>query len=61
MDIPGEDIIPLYANHVSMCRFGQKSQDYKAVSNAIKRLARNALRNRALAKRVKHNSSDRCT
>ncbi|KAF2195851.1 ankyrin [Zopfia rhizophila CBS 207.26] len=59
MEIRDEEIIPLYANHLSMCRFEGKNQEYTVVSNAICRLARKALKNREIATTTNRDSSDR--
>ncbi len=43
MDTPNEEVIPLYANHITMCRFPEETnQEYLEVSRALKRLARKA-------------------
>lgn len=56
MDIHNEAIIPLYSNHVDMCRFEGKNSEYDAVSNALIRLAQESVRTAA----KKRDSSDRC-
>lgn len=46
MEIPGEEIIPLFANHRSMCRFqGATDDGYSYVLRSIKRLAKTAILN----------------
>jgi hypothetical protein len=37
--IPGEDPVPLYEDHRSMCRFADETESYRAVSQAIRRIA----------------------
>lgn len=37
--IPREDLVPLYEDHRSMCRFAGETDSYKAVSQAIRRIA----------------------
>ncbi|CAO2658177.1 Nn.00g074370.m01.CDS01 [Neocucurbitaria sp. VM-36] len=58
MEIRNEEIIPMYSDHVGMCRFGGKSQEYGAVSNALIRLARVALKRREMTA-TSRDSSDR--
>ncbi|KAJ4330291.1 hypothetical protein N0V87_010136 [Didymella glomerata] len=59
MEIPGEDIIPLFANHRTMCRFGSTTDDgYSYVLRAINRLARTALLSKEMATRAGHSSSN---
>ncbi|KAF2791689.1 ankyrin [Melanomma pulvis-pyrius CBS 109.77] len=59
MEIPREDIISLYANHRTMCRFGGATDDnYSYALNAIKRLARTALSNQEMATKANRTSSN---
>ncbi|KAF2012750.1 hypothetical protein BU24DRAFT_395880 [Aaosphaeria arxii CBS 175.79] len=59
MEIPDEAIIPLYANHRTMCRFGAETDDgFRSALNAIKRLARTALAKQAMATKVNRASSN---
>lgn len=61
MEIPGEDIIPLFANHRTMCRFGGAADDgYSYTLNVMKRLARTALLNREMALKADRTSSNQC-
>lgn len=60
MDSVNEEIIPLYANHLTMCRFAGETKEYKAVSSAILRQARKAHRERQARMRPTSVSSDRC-
>ncbi|KAH9877542.1 hypothetical protein IAQ61_002909 [Plenodomus lingam] len=49
LGLPDEDIIPLFANHRTMCRFGGAKDDgYSYALKAIKRLVKNALFNREM-------------
>ncbi|OIW34693.1 hypothetical protein CONLIGDRAFT_658495 [Coniochaeta ligniaria NRRL 30616] len=41
LSIPREEVIPLYANHRDICRFDGETHDYKTVSKALRRIARN--------------------
>ncbi|OCK76186.1 hypothetical protein K432DRAFT_437179 [Lepidopterella palustris CBS 459.81] len=58
MDLPNEDIVPLFANHLNMCRYDGATQEYDVVSKALKRLARKAHLNRQARKRATSESSD---
>jgi hypothetical protein len=61
MEIPGEDIIPLFANHRTMCRFeGATDDGYSYTLKAIKRLARTALLKREIAMKSNRASSNQC-
>lgn len=61
MQIPGEEIIPLNANHRTMCRFGDATDgEYQHVLTAIKRLARIALLGKEMATKADHLSSNQC-
>jgi hypothetical protein len=61
MEIPGEDIIPLFANHRTMCRFeGATDDGYVYALKAIKRLAKTALLNREMATKTNRTSSNQC-
>lgn len=61
MEIPGEDIIPLFANHKTMCRFAGATDDgYIYAFKAINRLAKTALLNREMAKKAHRTSSNQC-
>ncbi|KAK6075641.1 ankyrin repeat protein [Seiridium cupressi] len=39
LDVPREDIIPLYDNHRNMCQFSSQNNNFKSVSNAPKRIS----------------------
>ncbi|KAM0806593.1 putative NACHT domain-containing protein [Seiridium cardinale] len=39
LDVPREDIIPLYDNHRDMCQFPSQNNNFKSVSNALKRIS----------------------
>ncbi|PVH93685.1 hypothetical protein DM02DRAFT_661734 [Periconia macrospinosa] len=59
MEMPGEDIIPLYANHRTMCRFhGPTDDNYRYTLRAIQRLVKKALLNQDLARQVDSTSSN---
>ncbi|KAJ5055078.1 hypothetical protein J3E74DRAFT_442389 [Bipolaris maydis] len=59
MEIPCEEVIPLYANHRTMCRFGGATDGgYICTLNVIKRLAKTALLNREMARKVDRTSSN---
>ncbi|KAF2279455.1 uncharacterized protein EI97DRAFT_492076 [Westerdykella ornata] len=59
MEIPGEYIIPLFANHRTMCRFeGATDDGYTYALAALKRLARTALLNREMVTNTKRTSSN---
>ncbi|KAH7091508.1 hypothetical protein FB567DRAFT_490488 [Paraphoma chrysanthemicola] len=59
MEVPGEDIIPLFANHRTMCRFeGANDNGYSYTVQAIKRLARTARMNREMAMKSNRTSSN---
>ncbi|KAF1922717.1 ankyrin [Didymella exigua CBS 183.55] len=59
MEIPGEDIIPLFANHRTMCRFeGATDDGYSYTLKAIDRLARTALLSREMATKADRTSSN---
>lgn len=60
MDIADEEVIPLYANHLTMCRYLGETEEYKTVSKAIKRLARKAQKTKQATKKTTSVSSDRC-
>jgi hypothetical protein len=60
MDVLSEEPIPLFANHLTMCRFSGETQEYKSVSGALQRLARKAHAERQ-GQRRKSISSERCT
>lgn len=61
MEIPGEDIIPLFADHRSMCRFKDATDNgYILALKAINRLAREALLNREMATKANRTSSNQC-
>jgi hypothetical protein len=61
MEIPGEDIIPLFANHRTMCRFeGAMDDGYSYTLKAIKRLAKTALSKREMATKADRTSSNQC-
>ncbi|KAF2705809.1 hypothetical protein K504DRAFT_484184 [Pleomassaria siparia CBS 279.74] len=58
MEIPGEEIIPLFANHRTMCRFeGVTDDGYSYALKTIKRLTRTALLNQDMATKVNRTSS----
>lgn len=59
MQIPGEKIIPLNANHRTMCRFGDATDGgYQHVLTALKRLAKIALLGKKVATKANHLSSN---
>ncbi|KAF2029167.1 hypothetical protein EK21DRAFT_68331 [Setomelanomma holmii] len=59
MEVPGEDIIPLFANHRTICRFeGPTDDGYCYALKVIKRLARTALVNREMATKANRTSSN---
>lgn len=61
MEIPGEDIIPLFANHRTMCRFGGATDDgYSYALKAINRLAQTALLSKEMATEPDRTSSNQC-
>jgi len=60
MDIANEEIIPLFANHLTMCRYPGETQEYDAVSKPLKRLARKAHISQQARKMSTTESSDRC-
>lgn len=61
MEIPGEDIIPLFANHRTMCRFeGATDDGYVHALKAIKRVTEIALLNQEIATKAKRTSSNQC-
>jgi len=61
MEIPGEDIIPLFADHRSMCRFRDAEDNgYIFALKAISRLAREALFSREMATKADRTSSNQC-
>ncbi|KAK2005460.1 ankyrin [Colletotrichum eremochloae] len=39
LNIPDEEIIPLYENHRDLCRFPGETRSYEAVSHALRRMA----------------------
>jgi hypothetical protein len=61
MDISEEEIIPLYANHLTMCRYPGETKEYDLVSNALKRLARKALKGKQATKKTASVASEQCT
>jgi len=60
MDTANEETIPLFADHLTMCRYPGETQEYDAVSKPIKRLARKAHRNLQARKNSTSASSNRC-
>ncbi|KAF2848626.1 hypothetical protein T440DRAFT_500299 [Plenodomus tracheiphilus IPT5] len=59
MENPDEEIIPLYANHRTMCRFeGVTDNGYIYALRIIKRLAEKALKNREMSKKSNRTSSN---
>jgi hypothetical protein len=61
MEIPGEDIVPMFADHREICRFeGVKDNGYNHALHAIKRLARNALSKQGMASKSDRRSSTQC-
>ncbi|EMD85651.1 hypothetical protein COCC4DRAFT_181892 [Bipolaris maydis ATCC 48331] len=59
LEIPCEDVISLYANHRTMCRFGGAADsNYSQVLNVMKRLAKTALLNREMTMTVDRTSSN---
>jgi hypothetical protein len=62
MDVPQEDVIPLFANHVTMCKFPGPNDAFEIVSRAIRRLALNAVKKRLRSTgAATPQSSTRCT
>jgi hypothetical protein len=49
MGISGEQVIPLNADHRSMCRFDRRNKEYLTVLKEIRRLAREAKTDRSSA------------
>ncbi|KAJ6284193.1 hypothetical protein J3E71DRAFT_377760 [Bipolaris maydis] len=59
LEIPCEDVISLYANYRTMCRFGGAADsNYSQVLNVMKRLAKTALLNREMTMTVDRTSSN---
>ncbi|KAL6160786.1 hypothetical protein ACJQWK_02202 [Exserohilum turcicum] len=59
MEIPCEEVIPLYANHRTMCRFGGATDGgYICTLNVMKRLSKTALLNREMAMKTDRTSSN---
>jgi hypothetical protein len=59
LNIPGEDIISLPANHRDLCRFPGETGAYKAVSAAVRRVAKTSTWRMATPKRQSTHSSQR--
>ncbi|KAF2738595.1 hypothetical protein EJ04DRAFT_541275 [Polyplosphaeria fusca] len=60
LGIPGEQVIPLNADHRSMCRFDSRNKEYLTVLNEVRRLARDAKANRYSAQLSLMSSEKRC-
>ncbi|KAK3389407.1 hypothetical protein B0H63DRAFT_507002 [Podospora didyma] len=56
LGIPREDVSPLWSNHRDICRFSGETDSYKAVSAALRRIARNTLSKQSLKRRSTHSS-----
>lgn len=62
LQIPGERIITLHADHRSMCRFeGKKDESCSVALKAIERVAVSVLLKRKLAVTANRTSSIECT
>ncbi|SPO02536.1 uncharacterized protein DNG_05209 [Cephalotrichum gorgonifer] len=59
LGIDNEDVNPLFADHRDICRFSGETQNYKAVSRAIRRIALRSQIEREPLKRASTRSSDR--
>ncbi|ETS79976.1 hypothetical protein PFICI_07505 [Pestalotiopsis fici W106-1] len=59
LDIPQEDIIPLYENHRDICRFSGHTTSYKAVSSALRRIVTRAEAKRKTSSKEDARSSQR--
>ncbi|KAF1841306.1 uncharacterized protein K460DRAFT_419391 [Cucurbitaria berberidis CBS 394.84] len=60
MGIPGEQVIPLNADHRSMCRFEAKNTEYLTVLNQIRRLSRGIKPSRDSANKSLRSTETRC-